>query len=54
VKVEGHGGEGMGQAGRWAANFAHPVHRFSKGYKENSIDHDERQDYLHARLNREA
>jgi hypothetical protein len=39
---------------RNARNFAQPVHRFSQGQRENSIDDVLGHDYLHARLNREA
>jgi hypothetical protein len=34
------------------ANFAQPVHRFSQGLSENSVDDVQGQEYLHARLNR--
>jgi hypothetical protein len=39
---------------KWSRVFCTAIHRFSQGLRENSIDDVYRQDYLHARLNREA
>ncbi len=56
MRLEARGTQGisMNRRRRWAHNFAHPVHRFAQALNENSIDGYARQDYLHARLNREA